>query len=766
MFSRSAIRYNSLVNLKSLELSGFKSFAKKATLHFSSPITGIVGPNGSGKSNVAEAFQFVLGEQSIKSLRGKRGEDLIWNGGGNAPAGTGRANRAGVKLTFDNSRRMFPAVDFDEVAVERVVHRDNLNEYILNGSQVRLKDIVEILSGAHIGATGHHIISQGEADRILSASIRERREMIEDALGLKIYQWKKLESLRKLERTDENMKQVESLRREIAPHLKFLKKQVEKIEKAESMRSELISLYKEYFGREERRLKAERERLERGLAGPKKELAELDHGLEKAKETLTASKNKDHKSDEIVALEGKLAGIRAEKDAVTRKLGRLEGEMNADKRAIEKEKERQKRDEFKTVYLKDLEEVVAKIESFESITEAGRLFSETIGLLKAFIAKHRGAPDSSLVGEAEREIEALSKERSGHEERLEALSASESEVSAEYDSLKKAIEKEKDTDRDAEKDVFRIIARQNEVRAVVSSLSTELDAVGRDEAAMKRELGEAGSIAGRQALDYAGTAAPAGEAKEVQEERKKRIEKLKIRLEDAGGGDLEVMKEYKETEERDAFLGRELGDLDKAGKELRQLVADLETRIDSEFKSGVSKINAEFQKFFTLMFGGGRAELYVVKEPKRRKRSETEELGEALSSGEEELGKGEDEDEEEGPEGLEIDVSLPRKKVKGLMMLSGGERALTSIALLFAVSQVNPPPFIVLDETDAALDEANSRKYGDMIKDLSKRSQLILITHNRETMSRAGVLYGVTMGSDGASKLLSIAFEEAVRVAK
>ena len=99
-------------------------------------------------------------------------------------------------------------------------------------------------------------------------------------------------------------------------------------------------------------------------------------------------------------------------------------------------------------------------------------------------------------------------------------------------------------------------------------------------------------------------------------------------------------------------------------------------------------------------------------------------------------------------------------------MLSGGERALTSIALLFAISQVNPPPFIILDETDAALDEANSRKYGDMIANLSEYSQLILITHNRETMSRAGVLYGVTMGSDGASKLLSIQFEEAVKVAK
>jgi chromosome segregation protein len=159
------------------------------------------------------------------------------------------------------------------------------------------------------------------------------------------------------------------------------------------------------------------------------------------------------------------------------------------------------------------------------------------------------------------------------------------------------------------------------------------------------------------------------------------------------------------------------------------------------------------------MFGGGHADLSVVKEPKRRRKSDVEDLGDVLS----------DEEtvpEEEGPEGLEVNVSLPRKKVKGLMMLSGGERALTSIALLFAVSQVNPPPFIILDETDAALDEANSRKYGDMIENLSKHSQLILITHNRETMSRAGVLYGVTMGADGASKLLSIAFEEAVRVAK
>jgi chromosome segregation protein len=101
-----------------------------------------------------------------------------------------------------------------------------------------------------------------------------------------------------------------------------------------------------------------------------------------------------------------------------------------------------------------------------------------------------------------------------------------------------------------------------------------------------------------------------------------------------------------------------------------------------------------------------------------------------------------------------------------MMMLSGGERALTSIALLFALSQINPPPFIVLDEADAALDEANSRRFGDMIHKLSKRSQLIIITHNRETMSRADILYGVTMDQSGGSRLLSLNFNEAAETVK
>lgn len=191
--------------LKRLEIAGFKSFAKKGELSFNVPISAIVGPNGSGKSNIAEAFRFVLGEQSIKSLRGKKGEDLIYNGGDAAA----RGNRASVAITFDNSSR-FLDIDFDEVVVERIVYRDGVNEYLINGSVVRLKDVFELLSRAHIGPSGHHIISQGEADRILNANPRERKGMIEEALGLKMYQYKREESERKLEKTDENIKSVES----------------------------------------------------------------------------------------------------------------------------------------------------------------------------------------------------------------------------------------------------------------------------------------------------------------------------------------------------------------------------------------------------------------------------------------------------------------------------------------------------------------------------------------------------------------------------
>ncbi len=734
--------------LKSLEISGFKSFAKKATLNFNSPISAIVGPNGSGKSNVAEGFRFVLGEQSIKAMRGKRGEDLIFNGGGEGA----RVNRAGVKVVFDNSKRNFK-LDFDEVSIERVVHRDNSNEYFINGSPVRLKDIVELLSDGHIGASGHHIISQGEADRILNANIRERREMIEDALGLKTYQYKKIESERKLTKTEENMKSVESLRREIAPHLKFLKKQVEKVEKVAELREDLRKIYKEYLKREEIYLKNERSRIDLEKNPLNKELPILDQEIAIARKTLEDSKNRDAKSNELIEIEGSLYKIRIDKDSIMRELGKIEGEISAGQRTISKEKEKQARDEFKTVYLRDVEDIVKQIDVLQTIEEIKRL-------LFGFISSHKDKVDSSLVAEIEKDINSLRNKKEEFEKNLKVFDEKERTLNLEYNTLREKIEREKDSNRDAEKNVFRIIARQNEVRGILNGIKTKEDKLIIEEESYRKEMQQAYSVVGREALDYADLILNE-EDRNAQYERLKAIEKIKIRIEDSGAGNgVDILREYKEVEERDAFLAKELVDLESSKNNLRNLIADLDARIDVEFKEGILKINAQFQNYFSLMFGGGNAGLSVIREKKRKKKSDTD-INAVLSDDTEETME-----EEEGEEGIDINVNLPRKKVKGLMMLSGGERALTSIALLFAISQVNPPPFIILDETDAALDEANSKKYGDMITNLSKYSQLILITHNRETMSRAGVLYGVTMGGDGSSKLLSIQFEQAVQVAK
>jgi chromosome segregation protein len=254
--------------LKRLELSGFKSFGKKTVLDFTSPVTAIVGPNGSGKSNVVEAIRFVLGEQSIKSMRGKSGTDLIFKGS----KGLSAPSRASVGIVFDNRKKIFsfannssglPNIAFDEITLSREVYSDGVNRYSINGSEVRLKDILELLASVHIGSSGHHMISQGEADRVLNASSKDRRSMIEDALGLRVYQYKLRESERKLERTLANMKEVGSLRRELSPHITFLSKQVEKIEKAKELRTELQGLYTTYFANEEYYITSEKAAIEK-----------------------------------------------------------------------------------------------------------------------------------------------------------------------------------------------------------------------------------------------------------------------------------------------------------------------------------------------------------------------------------------------------------------------------------------------------------------------------------------------------------------------
>ena len=744
------------MRLKNLEINGFKSFSQKTNLDFSNPIVCIVGPNGSGKSNVVEAFRFVLGEQSMKSMRGKLGLDLIFKGSKHLS----RSSHASVSIYFNNSDKIFKLtndggenvnLNYDTINIGREVYADGLNKYILNGGEVRLKDIHNLLASVSIGSSGHHIISQGEADRILNANGRERKEMVEDALGLKIYQYKIKEAERKLERTDNNMKEVVLLRRENAPHLNFLKKQMEKFEKAKEMQAELASLYKEYLKNESVYLELERNNLAKEKTSVAKEIKSIDQHIASIEDGTSQKENE--KIEELRNLERKSNGIRATKGEIGRKLGRIEGMIEVEERQAEEKAEviALSPEEVKTI-IGDINIAVDEALNKNNITDIKPILLRIKDILNKF---HKRSENQQKLG-YEVEINNLKNTRDTVLTEIKKIEAEENKIAEKIESLKKEIQEIVQTLRDKEKDKFSFKVKHQELSSALEFIALKENNLNREIETFENEIKESEVLIGAEILAYKNFETKEVSDRHTQEEQRKKIERIKIKLEDTGtSGGAEVMKEFEEMKERDQFLEKELADLSASLKIIQKLIADLKEKIDIEFKEGIKKINVEFQEFFSLMFGGGHGSLSIIEEKKRR-RVELDENGEELFDGE----------EEEIEQGIDINVSLPHKKVKELHALSGGERSLTSIALLFAMSQVNPPPFLVLDETDATLDEANSRKYGDMLEKLSKQSQLVVVTHNRETMSRAGVLYGVTIGSNGASKLLSVKFDEATAIAK
>lgn len=738
--------------LKRLEIAGFKSFARKTVLDFSSSVTSVVGPNGSGKSNVAEAFRFALGEQSMKSMRGKRSEDLIWSGSNMAP----RANRAAVTIVFDNTKKIFPKLEFDEVSIERAVFRDGASEYAINGSKVRLRDVQELLASANIGETGHHIISQGEADRILTAAPRERRSMLEDALGLKVFEFKKQEAERKLERTEENVGQVEALRREIAPHIRFLAKQVERLERAEELAKELRAACQTYFAIEEAYIRFERERTEDRLRSVSEHLGVLEAELAVFEERVTTDSEGMKRSEAVRKAERELDRLTAERSELAREIGRIEGALNEAKRrsvAVA-------RDPYVKVPREDMkmlrDEVESQVLAVEG-AEPGAIHAALQTLratIKAFFERY-GTGNDDILLEEEQASHALEAKRGTLMEKDRALSESVDEARTALAKAREATMAHEETGREQNRRLLELAEEKASTESERSRLSAkmgELDYLAED---MEQGKREAIALVGVNALSYEPVSVLPDEERRVQEDRKRSMERLKIRVEEAGGSGEDVRSEYKEATEREAFLASELEDLAKSAASLKELIADLDQELQKSFAEGLQKVNSSFGEFFGLMFGGGGARLVLEELQAPGAEDEDEEY-------EEEIPKR----QKNQKPGIEISVNLPKKRVQSLMQLSGGERALTSIALIFAMSQVNPPPFLILDETDAALDEANSRRYGDMIQSLSSKSQLIVITHNRETMSRASILYGVTMGADGISKLLSVKFEEAVSVAK
>ncbi len=223
--------------LKRLELVGFKSFADKTQFDFAPGVTGIVGPNGSGKSNIVDGVRWVLGEQSAKSLRGGEMADVIFNGS----ASRRSLGMAEVTMTFDNSRHAL-ATHAEEVQITRRVYRGGEGEYLINNQVCRLKDIKDLFLGSGAGSDAYCIIEQGRVDVLLQASTKDRRTIFEEAAGISRFKAKKIETLRRLERVDQNVARLRDILDEVEKQLRSVKLQAAKAQRYQEYSQRLKQL--------------------------------------------------------------------------------------------------------------------------------------------------------------------------------------------------------------------------------------------------------------------------------------------------------------------------------------------------------------------------------------------------------------------------------------------------------------------------------------------------------------------------------------------
>lgn len=925
--------YGAAVFLKSVEIFGFKSFADRTVIEFSEGISALLGPNGCGKSNVVDAIKWVLGEQSSKTLRAEKMEDVIFNGTENRKA----LNVAEVTLLISNDAGILE-LDIPEISVRRRLYRSGESEYLINNTLVKLKELRELFFDTGIGKTAYSIMEQGKIDQILSNKPEERRYLFEEAAGITKYKMRGAEAERKLARTEENMRQVESILSEVKRSHDSLKVQADKTKKYRELKNlvfdaELDLQLLKLRGIMESSNGAD-DKLKTKVADKQKLTDEIDNINESLEENLDLVNNME---SDLIESQKKLYGIDLEKtgkESQERMLAerRIEITKQAES-CIAREENLKNRIESINIQIKErnseleesgkrVRETETNIAGFEksintaadrisenekSITEAERRadegektqidlqeelrritddivsqldtrlketgyslnerkaaeqhFNELIERLRIHLdgkkkffddarktsafsekpGKLLDAAEESVADGASR-IDELRQAFKDYRETIPAfideflapegiivkkrdldtrleqnrnmiLSMREKarDLREENRKLNKKIDEYRKTLEDLKMTKVRMETRLNAVRDAVKqnerelneqqgllvenrndleSCNSRLGNIGEQlkqievekaelqkreqklrkeldrlengiskrnvdmksrEKRLKSKMENLGKIQqqietlhieisnfkveirnvydnfrdrhSRDLSDYDSKMYELpGEIREYRE----RLAKKKDELKSLGSVNLMAPEEYEEVKERYDFLNNQINDLNQAREDLKQITDQIRTESTELFVETYNNIRKNFHIMFRRMFGGGRAEL-KLNEPEH-----------VLTSG------------------IEIYAQPPGKKLENIALLSGGERSLTAVAMLFATYMVKPSPFCILDEIDAALDEANVGRFVNTLVEFGKKSQFIVITHNKKTVTGAGALLGVTMEESGVSKAVAI----------
>lgn len=879
--------------LEKLEIQGFKSFAKKNLLKFPGMIdatkrgiTAVVGPNGSGKSNVADAVRWVLGEQSMKTLRGKKSEDVIFSGSDIK----GKLGMAEVSIYLNNEDRQAP-IDYSELVITRRLYRNGDSEYLLNSARVRLSDIQILLAKSKFGQKTYSVIGQGMVEGFLNTSLSERKEFFDEATGVKQYQIKRDLSLGKLRGSYENLIQAQMLVNEIEPRLRSLTRQVNRLKKRDLIEKELKNEQTVYYSKIWHEINNKFSKYNNEFLELEKTKFDKDKKLTNLNKQLAAMEEEGGSADKLSELQEKLNAAQAGKDEFSTRLAKLEARTEIKLEANGKFDlsflMNKKTDLAKEIEL--LEEEIAIQEKsiaisqtaateiangrsainkkIEGLNQQLKMANERAGEFRPVHNRLRAVVDRLGEAHGHGDIEKIKVIIKEIENEIRELIAIAEQVGGEntegavdlkevYESLERAIKEKDEVIVKVNENNLRITARservkllkekQNNLKAEVSQVEEKLEqqadgfdlgSIHEQQAKIKQGLMNANEEVARikKAIGEITTNDEIVRSKlfqlqkeysrvqqeinlvnnklnelkinstryetkledleiEIREEygdlgkikssslneeiepakSKEKISQLKHQLELIGGIDPEVEGEYNETKERFDFLSGQISDFTGAVGSLNKIIKELDLTIKAQFDKEFKIIANNFEKYFKILFNGGHAKIIKVMEPEETKESEDQGEKKELENGEvqEKAKEGEigmadlkkikflQKHNATGLAGIEIQATPPGKKIKSVAMLSGGERALTAIALISAIISSNPSPFVVLDEVDAALDEANSERLARILDELSLKTQFIVITHNRATMRRANILYGVTMGNDGVSKLLSVKLDE------
>lgn len=733
------------MHLKSLELNGFKSFASKTILNFPDGITAIVGPNGSGKSNIIDAVRWLLGERESKNLRSVKAEDLIFNG---TPK-KAKMSMAQAGLYFDNDSGFFP-VDFKDVAITKRVTRDGISQYYINKSEVRHKDIIDFFSRSRLGTKGLTIIGQGDSDLFVKASAQERRAMVEEILGLREYQLKKSEAERKLKNTGFNLEKVSAMIAEVAPRLRMLKRQTNKWLKRTEIEKELKEIENFYFSqklneitKKENDILPVLKQLENQILKKKKEMVFAETELKKVE-------TRPQEYSEMKEIKNKRQELSGKRSEIEKELGRLEAKMEFLEKEEKSEGENYNNQEL-IILISETKENLEKISENSDIEELRNGLRIMIKRITDFLNPAHNVSHNDAGGPAFGDLnklkENLLKDFDKLEKEFKSLENREVEIAQGMEDFNKNFQKAFEVLELIRKELAgfeenknKILFEKERLNLRLQDLESQLRQIGRD----IKEFSNLSSQFSALSAQYSDVP-----------DTERRMFKLRSELASMGEVDEALIKEAKETEEHYNFLNTQSVDLEKAVVDLRNLIKELSEKIHSEFNGSLRLINEEFNKFFRLMFGGGQAKLKIKNyELKIKNKGENGENDENVI-----VEMAESDEEKELKSGVEIELSLPKKKINSLELLSGGERSLVSIAVLFALISISPPPFLLLDEVEAALDENNSRRFANLIREFSKKTQFIIVTHNRAIMEAADILYGITVCDEGTSKIISLKME-------